>query len=556
MRQYFRLLGIQMRQRYGLSSFKAGLRERRGRTLGMIAVWLIAILSIAMLLGMYVWLLTLLMPAFIAVGMGTLLLGLALLISMVFVFFMGLVYLIGMLFFSKDTEFLASLPIPQQTVFAAKFTQVLMGEIVTGLVILLPPFIIYGIETGQALAYWLRMVVISLTAPCIPLALSGLLSLLLMRFNALWRRRELLTVVGSILLVVVIIVGQGMLTAMLPEDMSMAAMMQLVADSESVLRMVVSAFPPSGWAAEGLVGNSGMFALFLAVSVVALALVVWLAGKIYYGGAMAQLETASKRKAVLLTGKSTRQHGAMRALVAREWRTVLRSPVYALNGLMTIVIGPLMLIIPKLFQGTSNGDELDAVFSMLESAVDPRIVLLLLAAIFMAISMINPAVTTSLSREGKSFAFLRMIPVSPARQVMAKYLFGLSIAVVTMVFMGGVAMLMLGFSVQMAGGAFLLGLIASIAPLALSLLPDIVRPKLSWNSETEAMKQNLNSMLGMVIGWGYTGLLAFGCYKLMEAGVDLSVLIAGLAGLSLLLGGAMLWVLCMAARRTWRVIEG
>lgn len=44
------------------------------------------------------------------------------------VLFFGIFYILSTLFLAKDTEFLASLPVRQGTVFISKFVLVLLGE--------------------------------------------------------------------------------------------------------------------------------------------------------------------------------------------------------------------------------------------------------------------------------------------------------------------------------------------------------------------------------------------------------------------------------------------
>lgn len=557
MRLYLRLLGLQINQRLGLSVLRAGWQQSKGRTLARGALYLFLAIAFASILVMYVWLINALLPSFQALGLEKLLLGIVLLVSMVIVFFMGMIYLIGVLFFSKDTEFLAALPIPQRTVFAAKFSQVLLGEIATGLLLLVPPFIIYGISIDAGVGYWLRAAVVALAAPCIPLALSALLSLLLMRFTALWRRRELLTTIGSILLLVGIILGQMYLTSSIPDDMSQEAILAMISNSSALLQSVVSFFPPSGWAAEGIIGNGGMLALFLGVSVVAMTLVTLIAGKLYYSGAKAQLETLSTKRKVSFSGGSVRMHSALYAMVIREWRTMLRSPVYVLNGLSTIVVGPILLIIPKVVQNSSAGGiGFDQLFALLDGAVDTGILVLILAAVFVVISLISPAATTSISREGKLFSLLRMIPMSPTRQILSKYVFSLTIAIPAMLLMGVTATLLMGFSIVHVLLALALAVAVTIAPQALSMLPDVIKPKLAWNSETEAIKQNMNALMGMFIGIAYLFAVGYGCVLLLRGGMETTAVIGLLVAAAVVLGAASLLALCSAARRSWRAIEG
>ncbi|MCL1963950.1 MAG: hypothetical protein FWF69_02680, partial [Firmicutes bacterium] len=531
MRLFFRLLSVQLNQRFGLSATRTLFKENKKRAAGRAALGVVIALSLSALVGMYTWLLVKLMPSFQALGLEVLMLGGMLLASMVLVFFLGMIYLLGVLFFSKDTEFLAALPIPERTVFAAKFSQVLLGEIASSAVILLPSFIVYGVMTNAGALYWVLAVIALPLAPCIPLALSALASLLLMRCNALWRRRDLMTVIGSVMLLVAIMAGQMLLTSKMPDTMDTEKLMELVSNSSYALRMAVSVFPPSGWAAEGMTGKPVQFVLFAAVSFAALALVMWAAGRLYYSGAKAQLETSAKGRHVELSGAVMRRRSAIGSLFAREWRTVLRSPVYVLNGLIAIVLGPLMLILFKFMPGASSGGaEMDALFALLEGTADTRLILLILAGLFMVIGTLNPAVTTSVSREGKGFYLMRIIPVTSFRQVGAKFLFGVSVSGLAMLMMSVVSVMVMGFSWQVVLQAFALGLLGSVAPMALSMIPDVLRPKLLWNSETEAIKQNMNSILGMVIGWGYIALLGFASFKMVEGGMGMGMLLGVLVG--------------------------
>ena len=54
----------------------------------------------------------------------------------------------------------------------------------------------------------------------------------------------------------------------------------------------------------------------------------------------------------------------------------------------------------------------------------------------------------------------------------------------------------------------ILSSVAQIPVCAISLLIDIIRPKLTWSNPQEAIKQNMNGVLGMLIGIAF--LLAIG----------------------------------------------
>ncbi len=553
---YFRLLRLQLSQRFGLSALRAEMQENRKRALGKASVFVVAVLSIGVLIGLYTWMLTAIMPTFQSLGMERIFLGVILLASMLIVFIFGLVYLIGLLFFSKDTEFLAALPIPQRTVFAAKFSQVLGGEIGTTALLLAPALVVYGVTVGAGVGYWFLALLMLFVAPCIPLALSGFVSLVLMRFNALWRRRDLMTTISAVAAVLIYVVGWTMLSSRMESLTSPEAVMELIQNSSALLHSIVSAFPPAGWAAEALLGQTGSLLLFLGVSAVALALVVFVADKIYYAGSMAQLEAAARTRKVKITSDTARQRGVVWALFMREWKIILRTPVYALNSLIMLIMGPLMLLLPMLMQGMTTDPEMREILSLLNNAADSRIVLLVLAALSLALGVINTGAMTSFSREGKLFYLLRVIPVSPRKQVLGKFLFGYSSTLLCVVLMCTVAVLMLGISPLLALGTVLFSAVVAVCPLALSMLPDTIKPKLSWNSETEAIKQNMNAILGMLIAWGVLFVMGVGAYFLAGTTLTILPLTLLIAGVAAMLGWASLVLLGRTAHSAFERIEG
>jgi ABC-2 type transport system permease protein len=193
---------------------------------------------------------------------------------------------------------------------------------------------------------------------------------------------------------------------------------------------------------------------------------------------------------------------------------------------------------------------------LLQSTVDGGIATLILAAIMLLMGIITAAATTTVSREGKAFYMARLLPMRPEDQITAKFMVGLSVTGLAALLIAPAAHLGLGVSWGQALFAMLLGLVVGAAPLALSMLPDTLRPKLSWNSETEAIKQNANGMLGMLIAMGYTVGLGFAVYGLLTTGIESRLLIAALFALSIATGFAALALLRRTARGSFRRIEG
>lgn len=110
-----------------------------------------------------------------------------------------------------------------------------------------------------------------------------------------------------------------------------------------------------------------------------------------------------------------------------------------------------------------------------------------------------PITSTAISREGTSLYFSKYIPMSMHKQLQAKAFTG-------MLFSGiSVAMLMcvglfIGASITVFITALVTGLIITAAIAYAGLLIDVANPKLVWINEQQAIKQNLNSILTMLLG--------------------------------------------------------
>ena len=83
-------------------------------------------------------------------------------------------------------------------------------------------------------------------------------------------------------------------------------------------------------------------------------------------------------------------------------------------------------------------------------------------------------------------------------------------------------------------------MVCGILLSAICVWIDLARPKLHWDTETEAIKQNFNVMLAMLIGVAVTACIGIGVYLLLAhtAIPAWAVLIA----MTALFASAALWV--------------
>ena len=213
---------------------------------------------------------------------------------------------------------------------------------------------------------------------------------------------------------------------------------------------------------------------------------------------MAQLETEQKAGRKKLTYQAA---SPMLTLFIIEWRLLIRTPIYAMNSLVMIFVAPMLLLLPMLGGNFANDPELKILFDAIRNAKSAGLVMLVLAAFITLLTLINPAISSTFSREGKCFWMLKNIPVPPATQIYGKFWAGYSIS-----FMGALlAVVTSAISFQIPlDMCFLVLLLCCLALVPMNvagILIDLLRPKLVWNNAQEAIKQNANVVIAMMAGF-------------------------------------------------------
>ena len=398
----------------------------------------------------------------------------------------------GLLGWSKDSPLLFSLPIRKTTVFLARLTLTIGGSLLMQLVLLGPVFFFYLQWAGWTAESVIKALITLLCAPLMPTLVSAVLALVFMRISALSRHRDALLIAVSLLAFIIVIPLSQWLSYGIMGSMDPAAMAAMLSDPGGLASILSAAWPPAGWAAQGM-ANAGLagwgwMALFVGVSALALALTAALGAWLYQKGATAQNEAASRKKRGKLRVISA---SAFAALHAREWKLLLRSPIFAMNGLAGMLIVPIMLIMPTLSGGGENP------YLQMLDAFGSQSVATAIACFLLFVTAINPASATAISREGKTLWIVRMLPIGSQTLVRAKLLMGSEIGVIGGLLLVGVGAFMLPLDAAAIAFTAFLAVTAGVACSALSIYIDLSRPRLVWDSETYVIKQNMNVMMAM-----------------------------------------------------------
>ena len=174
MTAFFALLKLQLLSRYAdlkPRNLKTQLKEKKGRTIGMIVL---IIFLIAYLGGMLYFIETKMLSLMMQMGMPEMLISMAVLLCMAGTLVLSFFFVLSSLFLGRDAAVLASLPLKPRVLLGAKLAQVWVSELGISAVVLLPACILYGTRTGAGAGFYLRLIPIWILIPVIPICLIAL----------------------------------------------------------------------------------------------------------------------------------------------------------------------------------------------------------------------------------------------------------------------------------------------------------------------------------------------------------------------------------------------
>ncbi len=493
------------------------------RTLALVGMT-VAILAAA---SVYIFMAFSIVGAAVSIGISEQLFSIVLLAGMFVVLIFGTIYSINSLYNSKDAPFIATLPVPERTAFAVRFTQVYLGELIVFAALAMSVFIMYGIITGASAMFYVAAVIITILGPALPVTIGAFISMFIARAAAKSRRKDLIMTIGTFVLIIVI-VGLNSFISNQFSSVSEGAAQTILNNYNVQINNVASIFPPAEWGAKFLTGGAAIyFVYYIILAVVVIALAVVLIGKNFYKFALLQSEGSAQSKQFKNVIKAS---SMVKSVIVKEWRIILRTPAYASNCLMNVFMGPLIVLI--MIYGSRGSNEL---LQLANSGSGGIIQTLSIACFLLFFGNMQSAASTMYTREGNCFWMTKTLPVEAFELAKAKFLCSVSISLLSMVTTTITFALVMDTHPVMMFISFIFGLIGSFAGNAFGIAMDIRKPKLQWETEQKAVKNNMNAtksiFLNMLFAIVFGGISA-GLYFLVK--IDYAILLILLVLLILL----------------------
>jgi ABC-2 type transport system permease protein len=391
------------------------------------------------------------------------------------------------------------LPLRPYEILGAKLITLVVYEYIFEAFILLPMLVAYGIKSGADILFIVYSAVLFALLPIIGLVMAAVIIMLVMRFTRFGKNKQVFNFVGGII-GLGIAIGFNVAIQTSVNSMSAEQIVALTTGQSSLTELLSRIFPGIGFAANALIGSASVtglwnLLLFMVCAAAAVALFLGFGQLLYFKGLAGVTEAAAKRKSLSSEelDRSTASTPVTRAYVIKELRLLTRSPIAFLNCVLMNFLWPVLIIVMLI-----GGGQLETLKPFI-ATMNSGLLIAILVGFGAFISSANAITSTAISREGKTLYFTKYIPVSMSKQLDAKAMSGILLSGVGILLLSVLAVF-LGASILTAVIAFVLGMITTLAGSYAGLLIDAARPKLSWMNEQQAIKQNMNVMLHMLLG--------------------------------------------------------
>lgn len=436
---------------------------------------------------------------------------------------------INLLYFSKDTDSILTLPLKPYQIILARTNVMLILEIAVNMLIGLVPLVIYGIKLNCNALYYISAVIGLILLPVLPVIIISLISMVIMSFSKITKNKNKFQLFTTLIMLALVVAFSIGVTKIDNETMTDEQMAQTLTSAGGFTQMLKTYFPTFGFLSDSVHSNNILTILLETVKTVLVTLagvIIYLlcAQKLYFKGLIGSLYSGEKAKKgkIKINAKSGKLGFTY---VLKELKILVRNPVYLVQCVLPALIFPVLFIgLIFILPEEETSGITNALSMMLE--LNKPLILMGLVAVIQFFAMFIYVSITAISREGKNATFIKYIPVPLYKQYIYKIIPNILMNIFSTVIVLGVVRYLLPIPITDLIIVFAVSILMNISLSMLCLIMDLKRPKLQWNTEYAVVKQNMNLVFPMIFGTINIGIIIFvnTTLKMYSAYIQLAII--------------------------------
>lgn len=395
------------------------------------------------------------------------------------------------LYQSKDLQMLRPLALDEKSLVVSRLVLIYLLHAPLYYLITLPALVVSLWVDGFSLLYGVGCLLFILLGPILPLGVSAILSMLLIHLCK-GRRFKTMQEMSSMILFVVLIVA---MSAFMTRNMGDSSLLDfnyeaMIASIAPLVGRIEALFPLFFMQATMLFSLSSLI-WFVLISVAVLCFVVWYIPK-KYNTHLSFLLSNQQRHMASAKRVVSRKRSRIKALLKREIVIIRTYSVFTFELVGELLI-PLLLIVIYLATGV-----MDEISLLLDTVQDLEYLPQLIFLLFLLVANFCMLSSTSVSRQGSLFVLDRLYPIDPRTFVQSKVLLHLVLVFIPNILYMSAALYFMKQDMRMLLYYLPLSLLAIFSCANMHLAIDYKMPNLQWTLPQQAMKSNINGLLGML----------------------------------------------------------
>ena len=436
----------------------------------------------------------------------------------VFTFIFSFNVILNELYFTGDIENLLPLPLKPREIVGAKIASIFCAESLVQLLVIFFSVIGFFFALGLSFKNFLLGILGMITLPMIPIIYCSIISLLIMSFTRFIRNKETIRKVGLVFVLAVLMLFVYFLGALQNFDLELY-IEGFVNGDQTFLHVMRGIFPHINLFIDILVtGSIRSMLLYILVNIGFIVVLLGLADVCYFKGVvgLSSKDTESKKSSSNILN-NIKVENPTNSYFKKEIFTLFRTSSYFLNCILINFIWPIFVyVICKLkFPDLT----LSKLKNLVTSTDNNTLIIIFMFVIGVSILLpaLNSIASSSFSREGKNFYFMKYIPMDYSSQVYVKLLVSFIIAFIGVNVFSLIFYLVIGLKVSTAFIFLIISFLAILFICSLGIIIDSINPKLVWDDELNALRENSNNFIVMGISIFVFIVLAGLCYLLYKS---------------------------------------
>ncbi len=395
----------------------------------------------------------------------------------------------GSLFYYKDFNILAPLPIHTRTIFIVKLTVMMMMLYIMSFLATAPIIISYFYWNGFSFITFIIYLISMIFLPLVPVIVLSFVSLLMALVSSKFRASKIINLILMFAIFIGIFAFSFSINTI--ESNPLTGQIDLFAG-------LSTSYPPLGWFIDAISSHDVLSLIYLMIShgllfVLFILLVFPLVNFTNKRGIRSNIKKHHKDV------KYRSQH-IMVSLIKKEFSKFFSITLYALNA----GLGPVLLVVMSIASVFYKSGIEDILSEMIGTGVDIEIVLMILIGFSIAMTYTS---AISLSLEGKNFWVIKSLPVKAETIMYSKIAFNVLLIGPIAVF----SILLFGYSMSITFINQLLLILLSISfTMTISFMDAVFNlyvPKFDYMNDVEVIKQSASALLGIFGGFALITLL-------------------------------------------------